>query len=111
VRTNGEPTRVPAGLDLSAYRIIQECLTNVVKHARATEATVDVNCRPRCIEIEVTDNGRGPTPHGPAGGFGLIGIRERAAVYNGEVEAGGLSTGGYKVRALLRFDPTELALR
>jgi signal transduction histidine kinase len=110
LRTSGDLSRVPAGIDLSAFRIIQECLTNVVKHARATEATVDVNCRPRCIEIEVTDNGRGSTTSGTRGGFGLIGMRERAAVYDGQVEAGRLSTGGYKVHALLRFDPTELAL-
>jgi signal transduction histidine kinase len=110
VKTSGELTRVPAGVDLSAYRIIQECLTNVVKHARATKATVEVSQRPRCLEIEVTDNGQGSTADGPDG-FGLIGMRERTAVYDGQVEAGPLTTGGYKVRAMLRFDPTELALR
>jgi signal transduction histidine kinase len=111
VNTAGEIARLPPGIDLSAYRIIQECLTNVVKHACATQAKIDLTCHRRSMEIEVTDNGHGSITDGHRRGYGLIGMRERAAVYEGEVEAGPLPTGGYKVRALLRFDPSELAVR
>jgi len=114
--TEGELSRLPPGLDLSAYRIIQESLTNVVKHASATKAGVSVRCRPQVLEIEVQDNGPGEPSgrghgHGASarGGFGLIGMRERAAVYGGHVQAGRAEAGGYLVRAVLPFDTAEVA--
>jgi signal transduction histidine kinase len=116
VFTEGELSRLPPGLDLSAYRIIQESLTNVLKHASATRADVRVRCRAQAVEIEVHDNGRGePGDRGDAhaesarGGFGLIGMRERAAVYGGHVQAGRADAGGYLVRAVLPFDAEEVA--
>ena len=101
--------RLPSGVDLSAYRIVQECLTNVVKHAGATHVDIQVVCQDRSIEIEVADNGRSASRSSGDAGFGLIGIRERAAVYDGEVVAGPLDGGGYRVRTVLRFDAGERA--
>ena len=116
VSTEGELSRLPPGLDLSAYRIIQESLTNVMKHASATRADVSVRCRPQAVEIEVHDDGRGESggrgdghPGSTRGGFGLIGMRERAAVYGGHLQAGRAETGGYLVRAVLPFDAEDLA--
>ena len=107
VSTQGDVTRLPPGLDLSVYRIIQESLTNVMKHAHATRADVQVHCRPQSLEIEVVDDGRGGAAVG-LDGFGLIGMRERAAVYGGRVQAGLLDGGGYRVHAVLPFDAAEL---
>jgi signal transduction histidine kinase len=116
VSTEGELSRLPPGLDLSAYRIIQESLTNVMKHASATRADVRLRRRPQAVEIEVQDDGRGESGgradgHGDRtrGGFGLIGMRERAAVYGGHVQAGRSDAGGYVVRAVLPFDAEEVA--
>ncbi len=109
--TEGDATRIPPGLDLSAYRIVQECLTNVLKHAHASRADVHVLCGRRSVEIEVTDNGEGADTAAVSAGFGLIGMRERVAVYGGEVRAGRLPEGGYCVQAVLPFDSAELALQ
>jgi len=109
VRADGDLAAIPRGLDLSAYRIVQECLTNVIKHARAHRAEVVITCRGRCIDIEVTDDG---TAAGPptADGFGLLGMRERVSVYGGTVQAGRRDGGGYRVHARLPFEAGELAL-
>ncbi len=109
VRADGDLAAIPRGLDLSAYRIVQECLTNVIKHARARRAEVVITCRGRCIDIEVTDDG---TAAGPptADGFGLLGMRERVSVYGGTVQAGRRDGGGYQVHARLPFEAGELAL-
>jgi signal transduction histidine kinase len=96
----GDPRPVPSGVSLSAYRIVQEALTNVVKHAGARNAEVRVRYLDHALEIEVTDDGRGPDRVG-AGGFGLVGMRERVAVHGGEVEAGPRREIGYRVRASL----------
>ncbi len=107
VSTQGDLSRLPAGLDLSVYRIIQESLTNVMKHAQASRADVQVHCRPQALEIDVVDDGNGA---GAAGGdgFGLIGMRERVAVYGGRVQAGRVDSGGYRVHAVLPFEAAEL---
>src|SRR5271165_3831557 len=107
VSTQGDISRLPPGLDLSVYRIIQESLTNVMKHAQASRADVQVHCRPQSLEIDVIDDGSGD---GAAGGdgFGLIGMRERVAVYGGRVHAGRLDGGGYRVHAVLPFEAAEL---
>ncbi|MQA11359.1 MAG: sensor histidine kinase [Pseudonocardiaceae bacterium] len=99
----GETRPVPDGVALSAYRIIQEALTNVVKHARARSADVRVRFLEGTLEVEVTDDGRGQaTPERSAGsGFGLVGMRERVAVHGGELEAGPRRGAGYRVRASL----------
>jgi signal transduction histidine kinase len=90
-------------VDLSAYRIVQEALTNVLKHADASHAEVLVCYHPGELELEVNDDGRGPTD-GP-GGHGLVGMRERVALYGGALEAGRRDGGGYRLHARLRFEP------
>jgi signal transduction histidine kinase len=90
----GDPYPLPRGLDLSAYRIVQEGLTNALKHADASDADVTVRYRPDEIQIEVRDNGNG-TPTGDGLGHGLVGIRERVKIYGGEMHAGSEPTGGF----------------
>jgi signal transduction histidine kinase len=96
----GEPRPVPDGVSLSAYRVVQEALTNVVKHAAARSAEVRVRYLDEALEVEVTDDGRGPVRAG-TGGFGLVGMRERVAVHGGALEAGPRRGTGYRVRASL----------
>ncbi|MGH2857939.1 MAG: sensor histidine kinase [Solirubrobacteraceae bacterium] len=99
----GEPCSLPAGVDLSAYRIVQEALTNVIRHAAATHAIVTVAYRRDALEITVLDDGCAEvaTETRP-GGHGLIGMRERVALFGGELTAGPRpDANGYRVRALL----------
>ena len=96
----GEQFALPGGVDISAYRIVQEGLTNVLKHAQATEAEVTLSYAPDQLSIEVRDNGRGPGP-GNGSGHGLVGIRERARLYDGEMTAGPRPGGGFLLRARL----------
>jgi signal transduction histidine kinase len=98
----GEPARLPPGVDVSAYRIVQEALTNALKHARPASATVRVRCLPAAVEVEVSDDGRGGAPDG--GGHGLVGMRERVALYGGRLEAGDRPSGGFVIRARLPFE-------
>jgi signal transduction histidine kinase len=93
----GTPGDVPEGIGLSAYRIVQESLTNTLKHAFASHVTVRVRHSHDAIEVEVTDDGVGAALHGE--GRGLIGMRERVALYGGELDAGSRAGGGYEVRA------------
>ena len=99
---DGEPDDLPAGVHLSAYRIIQEALTNIVKHGEATHSQVQLRCTPDVLMIEVVDNGRakGSAPSG-SGGHGLLGMRERVLLYGGELEAGPNEAGGFRIRATL----------
>jgi signal transduction histidine kinase len=98
VRVEGERLDLPAGVDLAAYRIVQEALTNVRRHAGASQATVTVGYAPGGLRIDVADDGRGP-PGDPAGGggHGLVGMRERAALYGGTLETGPGPAGGFRV--------------
>jgi signal transduction histidine kinase len=93
----GTPGDVPEGVGLSAYRIVQESLTNTLKHAFASHVTVRVRHSGDAVEVEVTDDGVGAALHGE--GRGLIGMRERVALYGGELDAGSRAGGGYGVRA------------
>ncbi|OLF19642.1 histidine kinase [Actinophytocola xanthii] len=95
----GEPRPVPNAVALSAYRVVQEALTNVVKHARARRAEVRVRYLDAALEVEVTDDGQGVLEGGSTNGFGLLGMRERIAVHGGELEAGPRRDAGYRVRA------------
>ena len=101
LHVEGEPTALAPGIDLAAYRIVQEALTNVIKHAGPAHAEVAVRFRERELELEVTDDGRGPRASQNGGGHGLVGMRERAALYSGSVEAGPQPDGGFAVRARL----------
>jgi signal transduction histidine kinase len=103
-RIDGAPAGLPAGLDLAAYRIVQEALTNTLKHARADNAEVHLRYGPAGLVLEVTDDGRAAASAGrpgPARGRGLIGIRERAALHGGTCEAGPRPGGGFAVRVSL----------
>jgi signal transduction histidine kinase len=91
---------LPPGLDLSAYRIVQEALTNARKHAGDARAEVRLRYRPDALEIEVLDDGPG-SGDGAGGGHGLIGMRERVAVFGGSLETGPRPGGGFAVRAIL----------
>ncbi|TQM79801.1 signal transduction histidine kinase [Saccharothrix saharensis] len=95
----GEPRPVPEGVALSVYRIVQESLTNVVKHADARKADVRVRFLENSLEVEVADDGRGRGGTPTGAGFGLVGMRERVAVHGGELEAGPRRDAGYRVRA------------
>lgn len=101
VHREGEATPLPAGVDLSAYRIVQEALTNTVRHARASRADVTVRYRPDALEIDVRDDGVAPPRNSGGQGHGLIGMGERAALLGGVVEAGPAPGGGYRVHARL----------
>jgi signal transduction histidine kinase len=105
VNREGPPADLPAGVDLSAYRIVQEALTNTLRHASATVAEVTFRYRADALEVEVVDDGRGaPGRSGAGSGFGLIGMRERAALLGGSLEAGPTAHGGYRVHARLPLD-------
>jgi signal transduction histidine kinase len=104
VAVEGSPTELPSSVDLSAYRIVQEALTNSLKHAGASRAKVSIRYGPHSLELEVTDDGRGRSERGPSdeeGGRGLIGMRERVALFGGELSAGPMPEGGFRVLARL----------
>jgi signal transduction histidine kinase len=98
---DGDHGALPAAVDVSAYRIVQEALTNVLKHAGPAHAEVAVGCADGAVMIEVTDDGPGAAAVGEAGGQGLTGMRERVAIFGGELRAGPRPGGGYAVRARL----------
>jgi signal transduction histidine kinase len=95
----GTPAELAPGLDISAYRIVQEALTNALKHAGDARARVVVGYRPDAVEIEVVDDGRGGAANGQ--GHGLIGLRERVSVFGGTLDAGPREGGGFRVHAVL----------
>ncbi|HET8971049.1 MAG TPA: sensor histidine kinase [Candidatus Nanopelagicales bacterium] len=102
LEVSGEEANLPPGVDLAAYRIVQEALTNVLKHAGPAPTRVSVCYRPAEIGVVVTNAAGAPPPGVPAGaGRGLIGIRERAAVMGGELTAGPDRDGGFGVAARL----------
>jgi signal transduction histidine kinase len=100
LRVEGEAVELPAGVDLTAYRLVQEGLTNALKHANASRAEVLVRYGETAIEVTVSDDGRG-VGNGDGGGHGLVGMRERVSVYGGELDAGPQPGGGYRLRAKL----------
>ena len=106
--TEGEPAPLPAGVDLSAYRIVQEALTNTLKHAGPVPARVAVRYGGQKLELEISDDGApGRTPNDVpnAGGQGLLGMRERVALYGGDLHTGHRPEGGFVVRASLPLAP------
>jgi signal transduction histidine kinase len=102
---DGEPFSLPRAIDLSAYRIVQEGLTNALKHAHANQADVTVRYRPDEVELEVYDDGEGPATTDGLG-HGLIGIRERVTIYGGAMSAGAAPAGGFVLSARLPVDRT-----
>jgi signal transduction histidine kinase len=118
----GTPPALPPGIDLAAYRVVQEALTNVMKHAGPARTTVRLQYRARDLLITVSDDGpppdsapaaagpgaeegAGPSPGSVSGGRGLIGLRERIAVYGGELDAGPRPGGGWRLRARIPLEP------
>src|SRR5215207_9776073 len=103
LHVDGDPFPLPRAIDLSAYRIVQEGLTNALKHARASHADVTVRYRPDELEVEVLDDGAG-TATSDGLGHGLVGIRERVKIYGGEMNAGTAPAGGFMLSARLPLD-------
>jgi signal transduction histidine kinase len=104
----GEPRTMPQGVDLSAYRIVQEGLTNALKHAGGGRADVTVRYGETSVELEVADDGLG-APEEDGMGHGLVGMQERVALYGGTLEAGPRDEGGYLLRAMLPWDGAAAA--
>ncbi len=100
LEVSGQSRPLPTGIDLSAYRIVQEALTNVLRHSRDAHARVLLSYDPDTIGIEVTDDGQAATGDGSRG-FGLLGMRERVALFGGSVEAGPRPEGGFAVHVHL----------
>lgn len=101
LRVEGEPRALSAAADLQAYRIVQEGLTNALKHAGPARAEVLVRYEPAEVVLEVTDDGRGHDPDADGDGHGLVGMRERVAVCGGKLTAGRRPEGGFGVTARL----------
>jgi signal transduction histidine kinase len=100
LEVKGERVDLPPGLELSAYRIVQEALTNTLRHANARHAVVTLEFGPETLNVEVTDDGHASAAaNGDDQGRGLIGMRERAAAYGGKVEVGSNGSGGFRVAA------------
>jgi signal transduction histidine kinase len=111
----GEPVPLPAAVDLAAYRIVQESLTNAIRHAGSATAAVSLGYDIDGLRIEITDTGRGPAPDsngsGRNGGHGLAGMRERAATVGGSLETGPGPSGGFRVAARLPFSGNPIDVR
>jgi signal transduction histidine kinase len=101
VTVSGPARGVPAAVDLAGYRIVQEALTNVLRHAGPAAATVRVTYQPQALDIEVTDTGPGSAAAASTGGHGIAGMRERVAALGGDFEAGPGRGGGFRVYARL----------
>jgi len=101
LRVEGERRELPIGIELSAYRIVQEALTNALKHAGQASASVNIRYGSDSLELEIADDGTGASTPVSSGGHGLVGMRERVALYGGRLEAGQRPSGGFVVRVLL----------
>jgi signal transduction histidine kinase len=122
LRVSGAPRALPPGLDLAAYRVVQEALTNVIKHAGHSSATVVLDYRDDALVVEVAnDGGPGRTAAShygapgtlnpmPGGGRGLLGLRERVVLYGGELDARSRTGGGWRVRARFPQQPSLAAV-
>lgn len=104
LHVEGQATSLPQALDLSAYRIVQEALTNTLKHAGAVSAEVTVRYGSEVVELEISDTGTGGNGNALGNGHGLVGMRERVAMFGGELETGRRAEGGFTVRARLPLD-------
>ena len=100
VAVEGVAAPLPPGVDLAAFRIVQEALTNALKHAAASTVTTQIRYGERELELTIEDNGRGMSSQG-ANGHGLFGMRERVALYGGTLETGAGANGGFRVHARL----------
>jgi signal transduction histidine kinase len=101
VAVHGEAVTLPSGVDLCAYRVVQEALTNVRRHAGARIAEVSITYAPDCLHVVVDDDGAGAAATASTGGHGLVGMAERVGLYGGTLDAGPRRGGGYRVAAHL----------
>jgi signal transduction histidine kinase len=103
LKITGDRRPLPAALGLTAYRIVQEAITNALRHAHASTLEVRVNYLPDALELTIRDNGRGVSEEAvkQSTGHGLIGMRERVALFGGKLEAGSSDVGGFVVRSRL----------
>jgi signal transduction histidine kinase len=102
----GQPQPLPTGVELSAFRIVQEALTNTLKHAGPADAQVVLRWDRDALDVEISDDGQGPTDSGdPVPGHGLVGMRERVALFGGTLQAGARPGGGFRVRARFPLVP------
>jgi signal transduction histidine kinase len=101
----GAPRALPAALDASAYRIVQEAVTNVIRHAGGAPAAVTVHYGADALHLTVADDGAAASANGTGHGHGLIGMRERVAAFGGTLEAGPRPERGFQVRAELPYAP------
>jgi signal transduction histidine kinase len=106
LHVDGDPVPLTRGIDLSAYRIVQEGLTNALKHAHASDADVTFRYRPDELEIEIRDNGLGTTTSDGLG-HGLVGVRERVKIYGGSMNAGTANGGGFVLSTRFPLDGDE----
>ena len=106
VNVAGEPAKLPTSLDLSAYRIVQEALTNALKHAGPARARVAISYLADKLELDIVDDGQGSGDdgHNAGGGRGLIGMRERVSLFGGELDVGPAAEGGFRVHASLPLE-------
>jgi signal transduction histidine kinase len=109
LRVEGEPAMVSPALDLCAYRIVQEALTNAIKHAGPARVTVGLRWTRDALEVDVSDNGRGPLgTNGTTTGHGIAGMRERAGLHGGNIQTGAGTHGGFTVQARLPLAPERV---
>jgi signal transduction histidine kinase len=101
LRVEGEPRALPVGIELSAYRIVQEALTNSLKYADGAHANVRIRYGSESLELEIADDGAGRAALEAGSGHGLVGMRERVALYGGRLDAGHVPSGGFAVRVVL----------
>jgi signal transduction histidine kinase len=106
-RVEGTPRPLPAGTDLAAYRIVQESLTNVTRHAGPASATVRIAYGEKDLTVQVDDDGKGPSATNSSGGNGIRGMRERVAALGGELTTGARPGGGLRVQARFPLDGEE----
>ena len=105
---SGVPRRLPAGLALTVYRIVQEALTNAARYAAGSRVGVQLRYEPDAVDVAVVDHGGRPVDHSPGGGRGLLGMRERVAVFAGTLETGPSADGGFAVHARLPLPPEAM---
>jgi signal transduction histidine kinase len=100
---------LPFAVDVAAFRVVQEALTNVTRHAGKATATVLVGYGDGDLTVQVDDDGRGPSANasGPGGGKGIVGMRERVAALGGDLQAGARPGGGFRVRARFPLDDAQ----
>jgi signal transduction histidine kinase len=107
VEVTGQPRPLPVAVDLAAYRVVQEALTNVLRHAGSANATVVIGYADTEVTVEVTDTGQGAAGTGAGAGHGLAGMRERVTALGGDLEAGPRAAGGWRVYARLPAEPRQ----